>query len=197
MSFLGFLGIGMSIFLVVLLVLWIRSKYLDKQDPNNPNILINGLSDYNGGYGLLVEESSESNQDESKIVALPRDIDYIKSKDKDFKINKQTIFVKKRLIVPLGFSNNRNDYMILPDRAEDLPAKAKQSPLFPYIAKFIEGEVVKEDIWNFQKMREKGMTKFLEEADEGGLKRMGRLIDEELAIRKDTLPKESIKPEEK
>jgi hypothetical protein len=140
-------GIFFIAFIVVGIYLY-RMFTEEKQDPENLPFLINGMSAYSNGYGLGSIEKMEFMEKLVKIVFYPRDLNYLKlSKEEKTLLKPQTIFVLKRNVIPLGFSARRNDYLVLPDRIENLSEKLKNHPFGKYVMAYLkESEENQEEV---------------------------------------------------
>lgn len=141
LGLLGFIGIIGLLILGVALFLLFRYIFSSREDPENSDIIINGLYNYTGGHGLILKDTEKRNKDLIKITGRPRDIDYIKEgKKKKPEIAEQEVFVKKNLLVPLPFSSHRKMLLALPDKPEHLPSDFKEHPFGKVVMEYIENQ---------------------------------------------------------
>lgn len=121
---LGFMGFFM--FMIGFLVLlaggyFVYINFFNNNKPKNEEIIINGLSGYTEGHGLLLKKEEDKSEDIIMMKCVPRDIDYIKLEDDEVEVKKQNLFARKDLKFNMGFSSHRNMSLVLPDNKEDLP----------------------------------------------------------------------------
>lgn len=152
-GFMGFIAIVLLISVLALAGYWMWRIYGDKDDPQNEGYVINALSPYCKGYGILLEKSRESNKNLVHIKGSPRDINYIKLKDKEFEVREQDIYVKKNLLIPFGISAHRKVELVLPDKPEHLPQELKDHPFGKYVMAFIANQNGEEDTEILRNMR--------------------------------------------
>lgn len=165
LGFIGFVVLVFAIGLLVLIIYAFKKIYGDRSEPRNEDLTVNLLNDYTKGYGLLVNKETEGNKQLIKIKGSPRDIDYIKLKDQDFKIEDQDLFVKKNLYIPLGNSAHRKIYLALPDKPEHLSEEIKGHPIGKYIEKFIQEQNSKDDTLEVSSLREKNLLKMVKKTE--------------------------------
>jgi len=141
MATLGFLAFMTSILVLILIgviIFVFRMIYGDKDEPRNEELVINLLSNYTDGYGLLLIKETESNKELIHITGSPRDIDYIKLKDKEFKIKDQDLFVRKDLFIPIDNSAHRRISIAFPDKPEQIPEKMKNTIFGKLVMEYIK-----------------------------------------------------------
>ena len=172
MATLGFFGFMLIIFalaLIGLVIFVVKKFYGIKEDPRNEELVINLLSDYTDGYGLLLVKEKESNKDLIHITGSPRDIDYIRVKDKDFIVKEQDLFVRKDLYISLGNSKHRNIKIAFPDKPEQVPEEIKNTKFGEMAMKFIADRNAEKDNLDVQKIREKNMLKMTKQTEGLGI----------------------------
>jgi len=172
MATLGFFGFILILFafgLIGLVIFVVKKFYWVKEDPRNEELVINLLSDYTDGYGLLLVKDKESNKDLIHITGSPRDIDYIRVKDKDFIVKDQDLFVRKDLYITLGNSTHRNIKIAFPDKPEQVPEEIKNTKFGEMAMKFIADRNAEKDSLEVQKIREKNMLKMTKQTEGLGI----------------------------
>lgn len=127
LGFLGFMTVILTIIVIAGIIYGLRLLYKDKDEPRNEEFVINLLSDYTDGYGLLLIKERESNKELIHITGSPRDIDYIKLRNKEFKIDDQHLFVRKDLFISIDNSAHRRMSIAFPDKPEQIPEKLKNT----------------------------------------------------------------------
>ena len=162
---LGFLVTILVVIVVGVIIYGLRQIYGEKDDARNEEIVINFLSDYTQGHGLLLVKEKESNKDLIHITGLPRDIDYIKIKDEDFVIKEQDLFVRKDLYIPIGNSAHRTIKLALPDKAEHLPEEVKKTVLGKLLGEFIENRNAEKDKLEVKDLRSKNLLDMTKKTD--------------------------------
>lgn len=179
MANLGFIGFSIIILvvgLIALVIFALRKIFGEREDPKNENIIINGLSNYCDGYGLMLQKDKKSNKEVIGIKGSPRDLDYIKLKTKKFKVKNQKIYVRKDLLIPLGFSAHRKMYLALPDKPEQLPNELKESWLGKYIMEGMKEQNKKMEEQKIEEIQSKSNYILMKEKE--GLKRAVKLLEQ-------------------
>lgn len=165
LGFLSFITVVIAIILIGLIIYIFRRIYGDKNEPRNEEIVINLLSNYTDGYGLLLVKKRESNKDLIHIIGLPRDIDYIQLNDKDFEVKEQDLFVRKDLFIPIDNSAHRIISIAFPDKPEQVPEKLKNTLFGELAMKFIADRNAGKDKLDVQKIREENMLKMTKQTE--------------------------------
>ncbi len=190
-SLVAFLGVFFVAIIIGLIIYIIKSTRI-KDEPDNADIIINCLSDYTNGYALGLIDEKKGNKEKYNYTMLPRDINYIKLRDKKIDIKPEHVFVKRKLLVDLGLSGHRNMFLALPERAKHLPEKFKSSPLAPYIMEFIEDMHEAKNNQEIELLREKKLRFMKQKSSRGGIGILDDYLEEKHDIDKTVLQKASM-----
>lgn len=124
---------------IVVYIMWkIHGK---RQEPENEQIILNGLSKNCGGHFLGLRIDEKENKEFKRYKITPRDVNSVKLKNKEIDVKDQIIYARKDLIIPWDFSTHRDVIHIFPKTFDEFPPKLKNHPIGKYFRAFYENEI--------------------------------------------------------
>lgn len=178
-SVIGVVGICITIILCSLIGYLFYILYKEREEPQNKDILLNGLSRYTDGFGLGLIDNSESNGEETKIILHPRDYDPVKLKIEKTKVEPKPVYVRNDLLVPFPVSKHKNISIALPERGEQLPEEFKRHPFGRMVAQYIEERNSEKETIDIHRMRIKNQKRMLDKTE--GLS----ILDDAITLQKE------------
>lgn len=161
-----FIAIILGAIAIGLIGFMFKRLFGNRNRGKNEDIIINLLSDYTDGHGVLLKKEERIIGDRVAIKGTPRDMDYIGLDDDKPEPKEQNLFVKKNLLIPLANSRHRKVYMALPNTAEELPEEFKESEFGKVLMKHVENQGSKEDLVEVYRIRQENILEAVKK-DEG------------------------------